>query len=417
MSKKIKDVDLNQQIISNVREVNKNYIEQFPDNVCLTRDYYRSNGKFSEKEVNKIFGSFDNLKKEAFPELDSLSYKKKIHTLENENASLKKENNSILKTSIEEETLLEIYKENLVLDPKYSINYSRKNTKSNKDFLLCISDLHLGEVVIPEQVNFVNSFNKDIAIERLNTLFDKVIKYAKKIIVKDLHIEFNGDLFHGDIHLENQRNADLNVIESIFFLQKYITIKLCELTEHFDNIWCDVIVGNHARIMQGKPYFKEKVQMNWEYIFGKQLQAYFDLLQNDKRASKVHINVPESVFIIKKVKNTNFLVTHGDILSGGGTGGFSGLPSYGITMSSAKMYGVLHQIGVEKDTRFDHCLMGHLHTTAKIPIFNGGFAFLNGCICGTNEYSLFKIRSVAKTEQLLLILDDDGIDGEINVRL
>ena len=121
--------------------------------------------------------------------------------------------------------------------------------------------------------------------------------------------------------------------------------------------------------------------------------------------------------MIKKVKNTKFLVTHGDILTGAGSGGFLGLPAYSTAMSAAKLYGVLHQIGITEETKFDHILAGHIHTTSKIPIFNGGFCFYNGCIIGTNEFSLYKMKSVAKKEQLVLIVDNDGIDGEINIRL
>ena len=38
--------------------------------------------------------------------------------------------------------------------------------------------------------------------------------------------------------------------------------------------------------------------------------------------------------------------------------------------------------------------MGHLHQTIKFGIFNGGVLYINGCVIGINEYSLFKIKGI-----------------------
>jgi len=54
-------------LIKDIQLVSKKYKKQFPDSKePITRDYYRSNGKYS-KEVEKEFGSFKNVIKEVFP--------------------------------------------------------------------------------------------------------------------------------------------------------------------------------------------------------------------------------------------------------------------------------------------------------------------------------------------------------------
>jgi hypothetical protein len=405
------------ELIQELQILSKQYQLQNPKaKTSITRKWYRQKSKRSS-DFEKYFTDFGDFKLEANVDSDEFRVEKELSLLREENQELKSSKDKLIRRSISEEKLLKLYKEYLPHEFTYPIDAIRKNTKSNKDFVLNLSDIHLGERVIPEQVNYTNEYNKEVAIDRLNQLFSQLIKYAKKIIVKDLHIEMNGDILCGGIHQELARNNDLNEVESLFYFQKYFVSKLSELSKHFDNIYIDVIVGNHPRILQGKPYFKEKVQMNFEYILGRQLQMYYDLLREQKKNTKIFINVPESAFIVKKIKNTKFLITHGDILTGEGNGGFAGIPFYSICMSSAKFYGVLQQIGVEETTQFNHVLCGHLHTSAKIPLFNGGFCFVGGSVIGTNEFSLYKIKSVAKKEQLVLIIDDEGIDGEICLRL
>lgn len=413
-----KAVVTKEDLIVELKDLSEKYIKKYPDSKhVITRAWYRENTSYGE-EYTKHFDSFKDFISEVFEEdLDEFRVQKQISEIKRENQELKKDKDKLLKQVISEEKILELYKENLTKDFKYKLPPVKTKFKSNKDLLLNLSDLHLGEEVIPEQVSMVNKFNKEIALHRLDQLFDQVVKYAKKIIVQNLYIEFNGDLFCGGIHQELIRNSDLNEVEAIFYLEKYLIPKLIWLSQFFNNIFIDVVVGNHSRILPGKVYYKEKTVMNYEYIFGRQLKMHFDLMTECKKNSKIHINVPESPFIIKQVKNTRFLVTHGDILTGEGSGGFLGIPAYSTAMSAAKLYGVLHQIGVQKMAQFDHIIAAHIHSTSKIPIFNGGFVFYNGCIIGTNEFSLYKMKGVAKKEQLLLIIDDDGIDGEMNLRL
>ena len=403
--------------------VSQKFIEDFPNTPVakMTRDFYRKHSEYGTA-FQTLFGKFDNLKKEMLTEEDmergrDFDLEKKIVTLEAENSKLKKNNKELLKGAVEEDGLLEIYRENLGKEIKFPINNKKLKLKSDKDFVLNISDVHLGEIVRSNAVNGVNEYNKEICVKRLDNLFDKVVQYSKKMTVDVLYIMLNGDLVSGGIHQELVRNSDLNEVESIFYLQEYLIKKFSEISEFFNRIEVEVVVGNHSRILPGRPYAKEQVSMNFEYILGRQLKMYFDTLIELKKNNKIFINVPESSFIVKRIKNLKFLVTHGSILSGAGSGGFAGIPFYSICMSASKLYGVLHQIGLGQEVQFDNILAGHLHTSCKIPLFNGGHCWVNGCVIGSNEFGLTKMKSVAKKEQLLLIIDDDGIDGEINIRL
>jgi len=376
----------------------------------ISRDYYRAHAKYTEKDVAKVFSSFSDFKNALYrKEGNTYDVDKKLFSLMEENKELKKDKDNLIKNSINTDNLLDLYKENLVSKKTYPISNIKLNDSKNKCAILVISDLHLGEVITAEDVNGVNEFNKDICIKRLNEIFYKFELICKKNNVFKCHIFFNGDLVNGGIHEENTRNSDLNEVESIFYLQEYIIMKLSELSKTFNKINCDFMVGNHGRVLQKKPYFKEKVSMNYEYILGMQIKLYFDLLNKQEKNSKIFITVPKSAFIVRNVNTNRFLVSHGDIFAGGGGGGFGGLPFYSLLMNSAKFYGILHQLGASEEVHFDNIILSHFHTVFKLPIFNGGYCYGNGCVNGTNEFSMMKMRSLAKQEQTMFILNDDGM--------
>ena len=421
MSKKDKKIEYTKEdLIEDLRIVSKKYRIDNPDSAdFITRDYYREQSKYTEQEVNTIFGSFKNFKN-YFIEEEGIKFEieKRMLLLSKENTELKKEKEQLLKDSITTDDILNIYKDALKTEYKYPLtNKTIDINGKGKKAILVISDAHLGSIVRAEEVNGVNEFNKIICIERLNEVFRKFILICTKNNVLDCHIFFNGDLLEGGLREESTRNSDLNEIESLFYMQRYLIMKISELTKTFNNINVDFLVGNHGRILQGKPYYNEKVSMNFEYVLGLQIKMYFDLLKENKLNNKISITVPPSAFIVREINGNRMLVSHGDIFTGAGGGGFGSIPFYSILSNSAKFFGVLHQLGSNDDIHFDNVLMSHLHTTFKIPLFNGGYAFGNGCINGTDTYSLYKMKSIAKKEQLMLILQSNGlISHEMNIK-
>lgn len=419
---------MKEQITQDILSVNEKYKEEFPNMPpFLNRDYYRKNGKFKESQINKEFGSFEVAKETAFKnmkeEMDLISYKKKILVLEEKARDLEKENTDLLKNTILEEEIINAYKDKLEKGVCVKLNKSIQLTEiketSKREALLFLSDWHLGEVVLPEEVNYVNEFNSDIMVKRLDRVFEYFIHYCNMFKVKNVHLIFAGDLLSGSIHPELLRTSEMNEVDGLFFLQEYITKKILEIESHFNTITCEFVVGNHSRIAVGtnvKPEYKTAGRMNWEYILSRQLELYFNMLQKDKKHKKIIVNTNDSLFKIITVGGRNFLVTHGQILCGGGSGGFAGIPIYSLAMSSAKLFGALQQVGFVDEDRVDDIMIGHLHTTGSFTMFNGGKFFLNGCIVGTSEFSLYKIRSVAKIEQTMLIVEDGEVVTDLVLR-
>jgi len=355
------------------------------------------------------------LNKEKKEELNEFEKEKKLISLKDENNKLKKEKEEMLRSSIKEDEIIELYKRKVlpIQLPKPVKLYNVAKNVSDKEAVLFLSDFHLGEIVLPEEVNFANEFNSKIMMKRLDRIFHFFLYYCNTFKITKTHIVFLGDLLSGSIHDELAKNCEMTEVDGIFFLQDYITKKLLEIEKYFTSITCEFVVGNHSRLSK-KPEYKKAHKMNWEYVMAKQLQQCFCLLQKEKK--KIKINVANSLFKIITVAERRFLITHGTFMTGAGGGGFLSLPVYSLAMSSAKLYGTLHQIGMNQSEIFDDIQLGHLHTTAAIGIFNGNTCRINGCIVGTNEFSLHKMKSVAKIEQTMLIVQKGKVNQEITLR-
>ncbi len=408
--------ELKEKHLESLKKIGEKFVKEIKKPVEeMTRDYYRKNAdpNFS-RSWETLYNTFTDFKQDAFEISENFDLEKKILLLEEENKKLKKDKDELLKTSNFEDDIINKYEKTILpLQIPKPIKITEVKKNKNTEAVLVLSDFHLGEVVISEEVNYANEYNSKIMIKRLDRIFYYFIYYCKKFEITNIHLWFLGDLLSGSIHEELVRTNEMNEVDAVFFLQEYITKKLLEIESHFNSITCEFLVGNHSRLSI-KPQFKTAHKLNWEYVLAKQLSLCFDLIQGTK--NKIKINVSNSLFKIVNISKRKFLITHGTFMSGGGSGGFAGVPFYALASNSAKMYGVLHQIGVSSDQIFDDIQIGHLHSTASIGLFNGNSCRVNGCIIGTNEFSLHKIKSVAKIEQTMLIIQEGCVNQEITLR-
>jgi hypothetical protein len=417
MSKK-PEQDIKQKIIDDLKRVNEVYQDNYPEGNLLTRDYYRGHSKYKEREITKHFGSFKALFEETFKkeEVDLITYKKRIHVLENENKNLKIENTELIKGSVLEDVILSKYEDRLnnglLIDNIKDIKIEKYiHTTKNKEAILMLSDFHLGETIEGIELHSINEYNSNIMIQRLDRIFYYFIHYCKKYDIQKINILLLGDLLSGCHHMELIRTNELDDVSAMFFVQEYMMNKLIEIEKEFSEIKVEILVGNHSRIPEGKPEYKKSAILNYEYIMAKQLKMAFDLIQKDNKEPKIKINISQSLFNVINVADRKFLITHGHILSNG-SNSFAGIPYYGLSMSASKLDGAFKQF---EHLQFDDILMGHLHCTSKVktPIGN---LYINGSIIGVGEFALYKMKVTGTPEQTMLIVEDGNINAEIILR-
>jgi hypothetical protein len=318
-----------------------------------------------------------------------------------------RERKDLLRQQGIEDRFLELYR--TLLGAK--INLPTINTKifpkrEGLKAALSLSDWHCGQVVLPETIYNLNEFNSSIMVKRADFILNQFLTHCKNFKIQEAVLVLGGDMIHGMIHQEYARTNEMNIIEALLYLEQYLINKFSELTNYLNHIKVIFLVGNHARVVDGKPYFADKVTLNYEYLLGHQIKMMMEQIQAGGLV-KIEVEVPESPFIVETINGHRILYTHGDIM-GGGSSSFAGIPLYGLTASAAKLYGCLSQVGIPQTVVFDSISIAHYHTSARFPMFNGGNLYMNGCLVGADQYSIERVKSVASISQQMHMIDMSG---------
>ena len=237
---------------------------------------------------------------------------------------------------------------------------------------LLLSDLHLDEVVYPEQIGGVNAYNREIALMRLRATADNFVTmcrdYTSGITYDGVVIALAGDLFSGDIHEElKETNAD-TMLGSVHYWTDPLAAFISQMADEFGKVHVPVVVGNHGRTTR-KPRAKFRARSNFDWFIGASLARLF------AKDERVTFQVSESADCPVKTYGQTVMVTHGDQATGGsGIGG---------------IWPPLMRLDAQKRARenavqqpYDLLLMGHWHRYTQGPAF-----VVNGSLKGYDEYA------------------------------
>ena len=155
--------------------------------------------------------------------------------------------------------------------------------KSSGVVCTILSDTHFDEVVRPEEIGYRNEYNREIAVARLETYFQKIILLTKDYITginyEGCVLFLGGDIFSGDIHEELSETNEDTMLASVIFWTEQITAGINLLAEHFEYVHIPCVVGNHGRRTR-KPRMKLRVKDNFDWFLSKTLEQRF--LDNKK---------------------------------------------------------------------------------------------------------------------------------------
>lgn len=237
-----------------------------------------------------------------------------------------------------------------------------------------MTDWHLGEVVKPDEVLYLNAFGPEIADIRMKTWFEKVVSlprdYVNGVHIEGLVVPATGDLFTGEIHNELTVNNYERVLQTVLNAQEPILAGFEMLErEYGGNVEVDAVVGNHGR-MAHKSVFKGRVYDNFEWLFWSVIR---DRLKD--RGSKVVVNVSTSMDMNIVVYERNYLLTHGDQFQGG----------TGISGAFAPLSLGSHRKGKRQSAAgmpMETMVIGHLHQLINIP-----GVIMGGTLKGMDEFA------------------------------
>lgn len=119
---------------------------------------------------------------------------------------------------------------------------------SEKEGVLLISDWH-SELEVD---NFLNKFNKEEFLKRVNKLISKTIEHGLKHNISKLHVFNLGDLLSGIIHNSVRvANNELTVTQTMF-VAELLSEMLCKFASNFNSVVFYQVLDNHSRVFASK---------------------------------------------------------------------------------------------------------------------------------------------------------------------
>lgn len=237
---------------------------------------------------------------------------------------------------------------------------------------LFLSDWHWDEVVEPNQINYVNAYNRAIATRRANFLFSKaadlLIHHMAKPQYDELVIAMGGDFFSGDIHEELAETNEFTVAQGIINLLDVMVNGFNFLLSSFPRTRVYFVPGNHGRTTK-KPRFKNRIFENYEWLFAQMLMRHY------KDDNRIVFHISDGPDQMYEIYNTRYLLTHGDQFRGGS--GIAGALSP-LMLGDARK----RKRNMSVNQPYDYMLMGHWHQ--HMP-FKG--IIVNGSLKGYDEYA------------------------------
>jgi hypothetical protein len=235
------------------------------------------------------------------------------------------------------------------------------------------SDLHMGEVIRPGEIDGLNEYNPDVARKRMRRLFEAACLIGPRWMEADecdgVLLTLNGDLISGDIHEELVRTNALTSHEQVQAAVEVYDPGIRMLVDKYGRVHVVVTPGNHGRTTH-KPTAKLSAKLSYDTLIGVMLRERF------KDDPRVTWQIAEGSDVRVLLYGKTILVTHGDKIGTKGGMGFAG-PVLPIVRGGHKVRSQAHSAGRDCDL----ILMGHYHTSAAPP---GILA--NGSVPGYSEY-------------------------------
>lgn len=244
---------------------------------------------------------------------------------------------------------------------------------------LMLSDIHMGEVVNPKEVFFLNEFNTEICIQRIKNVTDRTI-YLTKEVLNDPEfpgacLVLGGDMINGVIHEELHIGSDRMIMDQILEIADALHAVILKLLRVFPRLFVVGVPGNHGRVTR-KVFQKFNAAHNADWLTYQLLERYTVALQAQ---GKLQFFVPPARDVTYTLAGRKFRLTHGDQFRGGdGVIGFLGPTTRGMKKKQAMALSMPHD-----EEHFDTLLMGHFHS-----LHMTGKMIINGSIKGLDEYAV-----------------------------
>lgn len=258
------------------------------------------------------------------------------------------------------------------------------NIIGKSKMVVSLSDLHIGAVVD----NKVNTYNYDIAIERMQKYLDKIVAEVTANNISEVYVMNLGDTVeHSSMRFAQGYKVEFSYSEQIVRASDLIQKFLIGLAEYTKVTYAG-IAGNHDRVDGDK-----NKGIDGDHAV-KAINYTIKQFIENARIERITYEQAEDYKHSFNVGGKNILALHGDL---------DNQNDANLLAKHSKNDGI----------DYDLVLMGHTHTRFLKEVHDNKFISVSGSLKGADDFVLNKLRKVSSPSQSYHIIREDG---EIEVR-
>lgn len=259
---------------------------------------------------------------------------------------------------------------------------------NGKKMIAFLSDMHIGAIVDTD----INTYNFNVALERLSQYVSKIIKEAKDNDITDIYIMNLGDVIeHASMRFSQGFNAEFTFSDQIVKASDLIIKFLMFLAREGFNLTYAGIAGNHDRITD-----KDK-NIDGDHAV-KPINEIIKVFIQNAGIKNIRFEQAKDYTHNIELNTRNFKFVHGDLDS---------INDMNLVAKHASMDGI----------DYDMVVMGHYHHFREIEVGFDKHVVSFGSLKGSDDYSENKLRRLASVSQGIIIVDESGYIDVKKVKL
>lgn len=259
----------------------------------------------------------------------------------------------------------------------------KSNTENKKEAMIAISDWHIG---MKFEGRF-NTFNQEVAEERINKVRQKTSDVVDKENINKLHIANLGDMISGGIHVSTRVQAEEDVIQQVIRASEYLKDFIKTFLDKGIQVEYYHIIGNHGRYQANKSEVAG-IEENFEKLIYTILQTAFSNYKNFN-SQQCKDGLIETDIVGKK-----FILNHGDYDK-----------NTNAAMRLPQLFGYVP----------DYIISGHIHHSVSKD-FGVTEHIVNPSLIGADDYATGG-RFGGKPGQKLILFNETDIESITTIKL
>lgn len=275
--------------------------------------------------------------------------------------------------------------------------------------VLLLSDLHIGQVVSPEETGGRGDYNPLRYCERLAYLEREVLRVleSRTPTVDEFVVFLLGDIVHGTLDHGAEREQTLLAADQFQLATWTLHQLLARLRAAVPRMRIYTTCGNHGRLPS-----QRRVPTVGRF-------SNFDFLVYSALQQSLHVQLPESIEFcldtaprqLVDIKGSRFLASHGDQLRGGNQGLAVPMQAIAREVSIATQR---HAAANERPV--DYYVAGDKHKPVSLPL-PGGAYLLNGSWSGPDEFSAYSFLPSLPVQLMFFVKPQHGKTWQYDIQL